>query len=190
MLALFSIMLGRTVNRRPLLFMEKYSRGRRGAPAKGVGRVTGARVQIPPSPPRTKARVCAPFFVRGGEGGIIISHRACKASTAQIIKQAESMSLFISEARADCSASVAATLQQGTRCQSLRLCSSQGVWFKSRRSIRIGEYISFFICILRTQMNDVATMSQMKCFAMKLPSANDVVLRTNGKHEKATIRPK
>ena len=29
---------------------EKYSRGRRGAPAKGVGRVTGARVQIPPSP--------------------------------------------------------------------------------------------------------------------------------------------
>ena len=30
--------------------MEKYSRGRRGAPAKGIGRVTGARVQIPPSP--------------------------------------------------------------------------------------------------------------------------------------------
>ena len=27
-----------------------YSRGRRGAPAKGIGRVTGARVQIPPSP--------------------------------------------------------------------------------------------------------------------------------------------
>ena len=32
--------------------MEKYSRGRRGAPAKGVGRETAARVQIPPSPPR------------------------------------------------------------------------------------------------------------------------------------------
>ena len=31
--------------------MEKYSRGRRGAPAKGVGRETGARVQIPLSPP-------------------------------------------------------------------------------------------------------------------------------------------
>ena len=31
--------------------MEKYPRGRRGSPAKGVGRVTGARVQIPPSPP-------------------------------------------------------------------------------------------------------------------------------------------
>lgn len=29
--------------------MEKYSSGRRGAPAKGVGRVTVARVQIPPS---------------------------------------------------------------------------------------------------------------------------------------------
>ena len=28
---------------------EKYSRGRRGAPAKGIGRETGARVQIPPS---------------------------------------------------------------------------------------------------------------------------------------------
>ena len=31
--------------------MKKYSRGRRGAPAKGIGRVTGARVQIPPSSP-------------------------------------------------------------------------------------------------------------------------------------------
>ena len=31
--------------------LGKYSRGRRGAPAKGVGRVSGARVQIPPSPP-------------------------------------------------------------------------------------------------------------------------------------------
>ena len=33
-------------------FMEKYSSGRRGAPAKGVGRVTGAEVQIFSSPPR------------------------------------------------------------------------------------------------------------------------------------------
>ena len=31
--------------------MEKYSSGWRGAPAKGVDRATGARVQIPPSPP-------------------------------------------------------------------------------------------------------------------------------------------
>ena len=29
---------------------EMYSSGWRGAPAKGVGRATGARVQIPPSP--------------------------------------------------------------------------------------------------------------------------------------------
>ena len=29
--------------------VQMYSRGRRGAPAKGVGRETGARVQIPPS---------------------------------------------------------------------------------------------------------------------------------------------
>ncbi len=35
-------------------YMEMYSRGRRGAPAKGVGRVTGARVQISPSPPKQK----------------------------------------------------------------------------------------------------------------------------------------
>ena len=32
-------------------YTEKYSRGRRGAPAKGVGRATGAGVQISPSPP-------------------------------------------------------------------------------------------------------------------------------------------
>ncbi len=32
-----------------ILDAQKYSRGRRGAPAKGVGRVTGARVQISPS---------------------------------------------------------------------------------------------------------------------------------------------
>ena len=31
--------------------MEKYPRGRRGSPAKGVGWITAARVRIPPSPP-------------------------------------------------------------------------------------------------------------------------------------------
>lgn len=31
--------------------MRKYSRGRRGGPAKALGRVSGARVQIPPSSP-------------------------------------------------------------------------------------------------------------------------------------------
>ena len=34
--------------------LEKYSSGRRGAPAKGVGRVTVARVQIPQSPPKIR----------------------------------------------------------------------------------------------------------------------------------------
>mgnify|MGYP001709275264 CR=1 FL=1 len=32
--------------------MENYSSGWRGSPAKGVGRATGARVQIPDSPPK------------------------------------------------------------------------------------------------------------------------------------------
>ena len=31
-------------------YPEKYSSGRRGAPAKGIDRLRGARVQIPPSP--------------------------------------------------------------------------------------------------------------------------------------------
>ena len=34
--------------------MEKYSSGWRGAPAKGVGRLRGARVQIPPSPSKAQ----------------------------------------------------------------------------------------------------------------------------------------
>ena len=45
--------------------MEKYSRGRRGAPAKGVGRATGARVQISPSPPKVHRifdRITVDFF--------------------------------------------------------------------------------------------------------------------------------
>ena len=36
--------------------MEKYSSGRRGAPAKGVGVLKRARVQIPPSPPRKRLK--------------------------------------------------------------------------------------------------------------------------------------
>ena len=37
--------------------------GRRGAPAKGVGRVTGARVQISPSPPTQKHTIWCAFCV-------------------------------------------------------------------------------------------------------------------------------
>ena len=43
---------------------EMYSRGRRGAPAKGVGRVTVARVQISPSPPIKKPPVGWFFYWR------------------------------------------------------------------------------------------------------------------------------
>ena len=42
---------------------EKYSRGRRGAPAKGVGRETGARVQIPLSP---LSVISKSFQIEGG----------------------------------------------------------------------------------------------------------------------------
>ena len=42
---------------------EKYSRGRRGAPAKGVGRATGARVQIPLSPLKKETSLRCLFFV-------------------------------------------------------------------------------------------------------------------------------
>ena len=43
--------------------MENYSSGWRGAPAKGVGRVTGARVQIPDSPPKHLTFVKC-FFIK------------------------------------------------------------------------------------------------------------------------------
>ena len=48
--------------------LEKYSRGRRGAPAKGVGRETGARVQIPPSPPEIAPHESAGLFLAEKEG--------------------------------------------------------------------------------------------------------------------------
>ena len=38
---------------RPPTGMQKYPSGRRGSPAKGVGRETVARVQIPPSAPKS-----------------------------------------------------------------------------------------------------------------------------------------
>ena len=38
--------------------MEKYPRGRRGSPAKGVVRDTVARVQIPLSPPQQSSALC------------------------------------------------------------------------------------------------------------------------------------
>ena len=45
--------------RRPQMSIRRSTQvGRRGAPAKGVGRETGARVQIPPSPPLLKYTFC------------------------------------------------------------------------------------------------------------------------------------
>ena len=43
--------------------MENYSSGSRGALAKGVGRVTGARVRTPDSPPETSNNFVRCFFV-------------------------------------------------------------------------------------------------------------------------------
>ena len=48
--------------------MEKYSSGWRGAPAKGVDRLRGARVQIPPSP----------FFVAIKSGRLVIEQNKSK----------------------------------------------------------------------------------------------------------------
>ena len=44
----------------------KYPSGSRGAPAKGVDRVTGARVRIPPSPPRPVGQVVKTPPFHGG----------------------------------------------------------------------------------------------------------------------------
>ena len=44
--------------------METYSRGWRGAPAKGVGRETGARVQISLSPPLKKIKLNFLFEIK------------------------------------------------------------------------------------------------------------------------------
>ena len=68
--------IGRDVVR----IMEKYSRGRRGAPAKGVGRATGARVQIPLSPLATLPRVRKEISIVdisffSAEAFLVISHK-------------------------------------------------------------------------------------------------------------------
>ena len=52
-------------------FLEKYSSGWRGAPAKGVGRLRGARVQIPPSP--LKNSIFTVLFLWGFEENDCVS---------------------------------------------------------------------------------------------------------------------
>ena len=61
--------------------MEKYSSGRRGAPAKGIGRVTGARVQIPPSPFFTTRYFAEDIEVRCGSVVKRLRHRPFTAVT-------------------------------------------------------------------------------------------------------------
>ena len=68
--------------------MEKYSRGRRGAPAKGVVRETAARVQIPPSPPQVNCthprenEKCVQFFYLHECFGVIIPFEKPKIENA------------------------------------------------------------------------------------------------------------
>ena len=67
---------------------EMYSRGRRGAPAKGVGRVTGARVQISPSPPEKSQVERLGFFLIQAAGLAYHHASACISSPkAYIITQ-------------------------------------------------------------------------------------------------------
>ena len=51
------------INEFKFAHLENYSRGRRGAPAKGVGWVTAARVQIPHSPPGKGQSKDCPFRI-------------------------------------------------------------------------------------------------------------------------------
>ncbi len=57
------IIIGLTRHRPISRVWRSTQAGRRGAPAKGVGRVTGARVRISPSPPEKKDTVRCPFFL-------------------------------------------------------------------------------------------------------------------------------
>ena len=51
------------INEFKFAHLENYSRGRRGAPAKGVGWATAARVQIPHSPPGKGQPKGCPFRI-------------------------------------------------------------------------------------------------------------------------------
>ena len=62
--------------------MEKYPRGRRGSPAKGVGRVTVARVQIPLSPPNKNPPKRVDFLFGGETDFSQPSDEVARAATA------------------------------------------------------------------------------------------------------------
>ena len=71
------VIIFRQAKKRRSASMEKYSRGRRGAPAKGVGRVTGARVQISPSPPEKSQVERLGFFLIQAAGLVYHHAQAC-----------------------------------------------------------------------------------------------------------------
>ncbi len=54
---------------------EDYSSGQRGSPAKGVGRVTGARVRISCPPPKNRLAFASLFFLSKPQAWHIIRHR-------------------------------------------------------------------------------------------------------------------
>ena len=65
-----------------LIILESYSRGRRGGPAKALGRATVARVQIPNSPPReshTKhLEISVSYFFLHDCFGIVVNFEVSK----------------------------------------------------------------------------------------------------------------
>ena len=64
--------------------MEQYSRGWRGAPAKGVGRVTGAKVQILSSPPEKSTVKTVLFSYPSHRLGISSTHEVRCISSAPV----------------------------------------------------------------------------------------------------------
>ena len=66
-------------------YLQKYPSGRRGSPAKGVGRETVARVQIPPSAPTRKPRTAmVPGFSFTFLSGNTLCFTLCRFRTALI----------------------------------------------------------------------------------------------------------
>ena len=95
----------RQAKKRRSASMEKYSRGRRGAPAKGVGRVTGAKVQILSSPPKKT----------------VVLLGDCLFSFCRRIFEPERRSAdnVVKPSRRVCSSARRAKLQKSTKCQTL-----------------------------------------------------------------------
>ena len=110
--------------------MEKYSRGRRGAPAKGVGRVTGAKVQILSSPPKMlNAQSGVEHFSFGGEERIfslcVVAHKVCGGAdnTAKASRKARFPARQAKLLRERCNE--VATMHEVPKLSALRLARSK-----------------------------------------------------------------